>query len=379
MNFEYEKRRAMGWHARCSDAPDTSGTNAAALANSELSREAYEYYKQVYEDQAPMREKAQDTALKVADAQLASMEQQTALAADYNNYNKTTYRPLEQQIVKEATEYDTQERRDAAAGTAVADVGMQTTLARQSQQRGQQRMGVNPNSGAALSMENAMSLGEASAKAAAGKQARSEVETVGRAMKMDAASLGRGLASNQATAASTAIQAGNSATTNAGVPLQQSSSSAQLMGQGFNTAISANNSAGQLYGQAAQIQSQDSGMWGALGGVAGSFLGGSGFAKMVPTSDENKKENVEPVTDEQALDAVKETPVSTWKYKEGEGDGGAHIGPMAQQVKKKMGEKVAPGGKVIDLINANGVTMAGLAALARKVDKLTKKVEGAQA
>lgn len=367
----------MGWHARCSDAPDTSGTNAAALANAELSREAYDYYKKVYEDQAPMREKAQDTALKVADAQLASMEQQTALAADYNNYNKTTYRPLEQQIVKEATEYDTQERRDAAAGTAVADVGMQATLARQSQQRGQQRMGVNPNSGAALSMENAMSLGEASAKAAAGKQARDQVETVGRAMKMDAASLGRGLASNQATAASTAIQAGNSATTNAGVPLQQSSSSAQLMGQGFNTAISANNSAGQLYGQAAQIQSQDSGMWGALGGVAGSFLGGSGFATMV--SDENKKENVEPVTDEQALEAVKETPVSTWKYKEGEGDGGAHIGPMAQQVKKKMGEKVAPGGKVIDLINANGVTMAGLAALARKVDKLTKKVEGAQA
>lgn len=378
MNILYEKRRAMGWHARCSDAPDMSGANAAAMANAELAKESLAFYKQIYAEQAPARERATNTALQVADAQLASMEQQAALSKEYADYNRETFRPVEQQVVADAMAYDTPDRREAEAGQAVADVGIQAANARQAQTRAQTRMGVNPNSGAATSMQSALSLGEAAAKAGAGNTARKNVETIGFARKMDAAGLGRNLASNSSTAASVALNAGNSATGNASVPVQQAQSAASMMGQGFSTAIQGNNSAGGLYTQAAQISSQDSGLMGALGGVAGSFLGGQGFAKMIP-SDENIKEGVKPVSDEQALDAIEKTPVSSWKYKPGEGDGGEHVGPMAQHVQKTMGDKAAPGGKQIDLITMNGVTMAGMAALSRKVDKLTKKVEGAKA
>ena len=362
----------------CSDAPDYSGMNNAAEANAALSKESLDFYKQIYAEQKPAREAAAKVAMDVANQQLDSSRQNTAISNDYWNYQKNTFRPLEEGIVADAQAYDTTARRDAAASEAVADVGMQAELARQAQTRQQQRMGVNPASGKALALQGQMGMAEAAAKAGAANTARDKVELQGYARKMDAANLGRGLASSQATSAGVALNAGNSAVGNAGAPLTQANQAAATMGQGFNTAIQGNNSAGQLYGQVAQMQSQDSGLMGALGGVAGSFLGGSGFAKMVD-SDKNKKEDIKPVSDEKALEAVKKTPVSRWKYKDGEGDGGAHVGPMAQHVNKNMGEQAAPGGKMVDLITLNGMNMAATGALARKVDKLAKKVEGAKA
>lgn len=368
----------------CADAPDTSGMNAAAKANAAISKEALDFYKQTYAEQAPQREAAAKIAMDVANQQLESSKQNTAISNDYWNYQKNTFRPLEEGIVADAQTYDTAARRESAASEAVADVGMQAEAARQAQTRQQQRMGVNPSSGKAVALQSQMGMAEALGKAGAANQARDKIELQGYARKMDAANLGRGLASSQATSAGVALNAGNSAVGNAGTPLTQANQATATMGQGFNTAIQGNNSAGQLYGQAAQLSSQDSGLMGALGGVAGQFAGseaGSGMIKtgLMALSDETKKEAVKPVGDEQALAAVKDTPVSSWNYKDGQGDGGAHVGPMAQHVQKNMGDKVAPGGKMVDLISLNGVNMAATAALARKVDKLAKKVEGARA
>ena len=100
-------------------------------------------------------------ARKVSQAQLDSMGLQDSATRSMLEDRENLYRPLEQRIVTEASEYDTPERRDAKAGQAVADVGQQLSLAQAAQTRQQQRMGVNPNSGAALSLGNQMSLGEA--------------------------------------------------------------------------------------------------------------------------------------------------------------------------------------------------------------------------
>lgn len=43
---------------------------------------------------------------------------------------------------------------------------------------------------------------------------------------------------------------------------------------------------------------------------------------------------------------------------------------MARDVQKNMGGKVAPKGKKIDLIAMNGVTMAALQGLSKKVDQI---------
>ncbi len=371
----------------CSDSPDMSGVNAAAEANADIAKEALSWYQKIYAENAPARDKAADYAYQISDQQLASSQLNDSISRDYWDYQKGTFRPLEQGIVADAQAYDTPERREAKASQATADVGMQVALAKQARDRDLMRKGVAPGSGKMLTMSNQMALGEAAAKAGAANKAREQVEVQGYARTMDAANLGRNLASNQATSAGVALNAGNSAVSNAGVPLTQSNQAVQTAGQGFNTAISANNSAGSLYGQAAQLSNQDNGLMSALGGVAGMYAGSasgssaitSGLSSLKAMSDKNAKKNVKPVNDEQALEAVKATPVSSWNYKPGQGDGGSHIGPMAQHVRKTMGEQAAPGGKQIDLITMNGMNMAATAALARKVDKLTKKVEGGQA
>lgn len=361
----------------CADAPDMTAMNKAAEANADIAQQALDWYKKSYADQAPLREQAAAKANEVSDAQLASMRQNDAISKDYWNYQQSTFRPVERAIVDAAQNYDTEARREQKAGQAVADVEQQLAAAQGQQTRQLTRMGVNPNDGKFAAMANQMTMAGALGKAQAATKAREGVELQGYARKMDAANLGRNLASNQATSAGVALNAGNSAAQTGGMALSQAQNATNQVGQGFNTAIQGNNSAGNIYGQVAQMQSKDSGIMGALGTVAGGFLGGNGFAEIIK-SDQNIKKDIKPVSDEQALQAVEKTPVSEWTYKDGEGDGGAHIGPMAQHVKATMGEQAAPGGKQIDLITMNGMNMAAIAALSRKVDKLAK-AKGAKA
>ena len=361
----------------CSDAPDMTAMNKAAEANAEIAQQALDWYKKSYAEQAPLREQAAAKANEVSDAQLASMRQNDAISKDYWNYQQNTFRPVERAIVDAAQTYDTEARSDQKAGQAVADVQQQIDASLGQQTRQLTRMGVNPNDGKFAAMSNQMSMAGALGKAQAAAKAREGVELQGYARKMDAANLGRNLASNQATSAGVALNAGNSAAQTGGMALSQAQNATNQAAQGFNTAIQGNNSAGNIYGQVAQMQSKDSGVMGALGTVAGGFLGGSGFANMVD-SDQNIKKDIKPVSDAQALAAVEKTPVSQWAYKKGEGDGETHIGPMAQHVKATMGEQAAPGGKQIDLITMNGINMAAIAALSRKVDKLAK-AKGAKA
>lgn len=364
----------------CADSPDYSGMNKAAEANAEIAKEALDWYKQAYQEQAPLREQAAAKAMEVSDAQLGSMRQNDAISKDYWNYQQSTFRPMEQSIVDAAQNYDTEARSEQKAGQAMADVEQQLAAAQGQQTRQLTRMGVNPNGGKFAAMSNQMTMAGALGKASAATKAREGVELQGYARKMDAANLGRNLASNQATSAGVALNAGNSAANTGGMALSQAQNATNQAAQGFNTAIQGNNSAGNIYGQVAQMEGKDSGLMGALGGVAGQFAGSKAGSTMIAGwfSDKNAKKNVKPISDEQALQAVEKTPVSEWTYKDGEGDGGTHIGPMAQHVRATMGEQAAPGGKQIDPITMNGINMAAIAALSRKVDKLAK-AKGAKA
>jgi len=359
----------------CGSKTDTSGMNAAALANSQVAKDALDWYREAYADQAPLRQQAADKALAVSDAQLASMKQNDAISNDYWNYQKDTFRPLEGKIIADAQSFDSPERQNQNAAKATADVQQAFDSSQGQMQRSLERRGVNPSAGAALALNNQMSMQRAAASAGASNKARTDTELQGYARKMDAANLGRNLASNQATSAGVAMTAGNSAVNNAGIPLTQAQSATNMAGQGFNTAIQGNSSAGSIYGQVAQLENQDNGIWGALGGVAGQFAGSAAGATKIASflSDKNAKKNIKPVSDTAALKAVKATPVSSWRYKDGQGDGGAHVGPMAQNVRKTMGETAAPGGKQIDLISINGISMAAIAALDKKVGRLERR------
>lgn len=378
----------------CSDAPDMSGVNAAAKENADIAREALAWYKQKDAQAAPLRDEAARKAIEVADQQLASSKTQDALAQDYADYNKTTYRPLEQGIVADATSYDTPERRQEAATAAIADVNSAGAAMRDARARRLAAEGINPGSTRAMAALDGLDVEQAKASAGAARQARLGVETTGFARRMDAASLGRGLASSQATSAGLALQAGNSGVQNANLPVTNANQGTSTYGQGFGTAVSANNSSGSLYGQAASAQAaaNNSGLWGALGNVAGQFAGSSagsaGIAGLLGMSDENVKTDIEPTDPEQALHEVTSTPVSNWKYDPAKmaangvsmpaGGEGENTGPMAQDVQATMGGDAAPGGKQINLVTMNGKLMAAVQALDKKVNNIAAKLAGGQ-
>lgn len=343
---------------------------AAALAQAELSKEQLAWVKEVYGEQAPDRAQSIADARRIGGLQEVAMGQQNDLTAKYATQQGKQF-DYEDQIRADAQAYDTPARQAAAASKASADVEGAFDRAQTDNQRGMSRAGVNISSGRALAMNNQMGIQKAVALAGAQNNARNTVETQGYARKMDSANLGRSLASNQATSASTAASLGNSASANSMNVGAVNGQGNALMNSGFAGASNSMASAGNLYAQNAQIENQASssgnGMMSLLGGAAMKFA----------MSDVNQKEQIDPLKPGEALDKVAAIPVSDWQYK-GDSpadDGGErHTGPMAQDVQRVVGEAAAPGGKAIDLISLNGLNMAATQDLLKKENQLEGQV-----
>jgi len=347
--------------------------NAAAVQQAALSKEQLDWAKQIYAETAPDRAKAIARAGEVSDAQLASMKQNDAISKDYWDYQKGTFRPLEQGIVDAATKYDTAERRDAESAQAQADIGSASDTARANLANELTSRGGDVNSGNfTASLANA-SVREAATKAAAGNAARKNVELQGYARKMDAANLGRNLASNQATSAGVALNAGNSSANNTASTGNITAQGNQIMNQGYGGAQQGLSGAASTYGSLANIQNQananDNAWMGAAGGALGMYAGSSAGSAQISKalSDKNAKKNIKRVSGKHSLAAFRKMPVSSWKYKKGRGDGGNHTGPMAQDVKKGLGDATAPGGKMIDMISMAGHTINAIKELDKRV------------
>jgi hypothetical protein len=87
-------------------------------------------------------------------------------------------------------------------------------------------------------------------------------------------------------------------------------------------------------------------------------------------SSHTLKKNFRGMKPGEGLDMIEDVPVKRWTYKEDSGyaDGGKeHIGPMAENVQQVAGNEVAPGGKAIDLISMNGISMNAIQDLSQEV------------
>jgi hypothetical protein len=116
---------------------------------------------------------------------------------------------------------------------------------------------------------------------------------------------------------------------------------------------------------------------GMLGGLTGGGGGGSGgsigsiLGLVGMLSDKNVKENIKPLDEEsreKILRKVMELPVSSWNYTEAAGDhndGALHIGPMAQDFSEAF--KLGSTDRAINVVDANGIMLTALQALAAKV------------
>jgi hypothetical protein len=368
----------------CSSSPDPDpNIGKAALANVQLSKDMIDYFKEKDKQQAPRQEAMDKLTTEVAQQQIASSRRNDAQAQELWRRYQETGVPMENAMMRDATEYDSEEAKERAAGQAGTDAAAQLSAASDMQRRTQQRMGVNPADGRALSMEQDMASTGALGTAAAMNKARTDRELQGIMLRKDAASAARGMPGTAAQTYGVASAAGGQAAGAVGSAIGSANSIAASMGAGFNGAVGANNSAASILNQQYSTQSANSG--GGLGeimGAAGSL--GSGLGAMgVVLSDKNAKENRAPVDDEEMLEGVRKTPIESWSYKDdspGADGGQPHIGAMAQDMQKNLGDKVAPGGKLVDVISAVGANMAATKALDKKVTKLAGIVaKGAKA
>lgn len=261
------------------DAPDPPDYTPIANASKESAKFAY----QASKDQLEWAKERYGLDRELADSLIGDMRARSAMqdkwAQEDRERYQTTFKPLEDQIVQEAQTYDTPEKRAQAAQADMATVASQSDLARQAAQRNLEGYGIDPSSTRYAALDVGSRTQQAAAMAGAGNQAMRRVEDTGRALKADAANLGRGFQINP-LASSQAAAAGNQATS--GINLGTTASGASTMGTGAQWQGIGNQALGTwgnalnmgynnaLSGYNAQNQAAGSG-WGSALGLVGSL------------------------------------------------------------------------------------------------------------
>ena len=307
--------------------PLAEASAEAARIQAGLGREQLAFAREQYDRSAPILE-------GIASQQMAAQNDQMAQARDYYNYQKDTYRPLEQGIVADAQNFNTEAYQNQVASQAAADSGRAFGIGQQQNQRAMAAMGANPNSGRFAGMQNASGLQQAAMRANSMTGARNQAQQMGYARKLDAAGLGRGLAGASAAAYGGASNAGS-----------QAGQNAQSSGQNYmgNMAIGSGTiGAGQnmqIQGLSNILNNQTSAYINTSGSVLGDIgaIAGAG-ASIYATSDERVKENIVEV----AVDQRTALPIYEFNYKEGFGDPNIRYrGVMAQEVELSYPDAVA--------------------------------------
>jgi hypothetical protein len=221
-------------------------------------------------------------------------------------------------------------------------------------------MGIDPTSGRYAGITRANDTNTALTSAGAQNNARQLVRDKGLALKADAINMGKGLASSTAAAYGIGTNAGNSAVANNASANAQFGQNGQAMGQGFNGAIGANSSAGNmlnnLYGNqlsawSAQQQANATSS-GGLGSMIGTLgVGAMNYGPAMMASDERLKTNIKKVGQlDNGLNLYSYEFKDEFKDEFGHG---LQLGVIAQEVEKVIPDAVsihASGYKAVDYV-----------------------------
>jgi hypothetical protein len=268
-------------------AANAAATAEVAKIQAESAREYLDFQKQQYAELRPLAENISLAQLDVMDQQMDIADANEARASEYADYERTTFRPLEQGLVKDANEYDTEAKREELARRGMADVADAYENQRRQALDTLARYGVNPNSNRFAAINAQLSQSQAADTAGVANNARTNAEQLGYARKLDAASLGRGLASNASTAYGIATSAGNSAVNSGNSSLSTAQAPGTALGGAYGSfstqmgnAGSSYTNSGNLYGQGYRIAAQqEANANSALSGLVGMGLkAGLGYA-----------------------------------------------------------------------------------------------------
>lgn len=320
---------------------------------------------------------------KVTEQQLKSMTDTNQWASEDRARYKSVFQPLQDKYIEKAQNWDSPEYLANVAAEAKADVTNNYALQKQQTDRALAAQGVRPDSGAYAGTTRANDTQAALAGAGAQNMARRQAINEAMQLQGDALNIGNGLPSQAISSAGLGINAGNAASGNSIAANTNWRSNLGIMNTGYEGAMTGFNNAANIYGNIGQdrtnmlnysdnMRNQQnaaimSGI-GQLGGTAAGIWAGKGFP--MPSSRDAKEDKREV---RGVLDALDQMPVEAWRYKDGEGDGGEHVGTYAEDFKKATG---LGDGKTINVIDALGVTMGAIKELAEKVEAIKGGPDG---
>lgn len=224
----------------------------AALAQADRSLEAQmkqadevlAFNKQVYNDGQIRQVKLDDLTSKVVDQQMAIQKDQADRATDSYNFYQSQGRPMVQRAFDDANQYDSEENLAAARGRAQAGVQQQFDAAAGQTQRALQRMGINPNSGKFLALQQQLQTQKALATAGAANNADEQRRQGAIGLRQGAANLAQGFPAQSTGQANSSVGAGSAAVGGNGAIAAQNNA---LSGMALNGM----GSAAGIYGSAA--------------------------------------------------------------------------------------------------------------------------------
>ena len=267
----YASNKASKAQGRATDA-----ASAAAAEQNQLSRDQFDWNKEVYErDTAPMQRQQMEMQTRIANDSLARAAKQDQLADEQKAYYDTTFKPIEQKVAADAMDYDSADNVSRRSGIAGANVNQQFSNSRGQSARlaGRYGLGSTAFSGPAGSSERAQALG------AAGAQTGAALETMDKGIQLraGAANFGRNMPNTALSAMSGANGSSGVAGGAANSALNGTVAATSGMNNAYNSRISAAGSSGALM---ANSLNSTANMWGnaasGLGGFAGSVVNKAG-------------------------------------------------------------------------------------------------------
>lgn len=271
----------MGWGPK---APDMSGANEAAREGAAIAREQWNDYKTLF---APRIMEQMDQQIQIGrDTYELAREQQDfqlGLAERFNDRYWNTQVPLEDQIISEARNFDTDAERERLAGQARGDVAQAFGAQRAGLRRDMGRAGLNPSDPRYFSMMKGMATDEALATAYAANKTREAAKQLGWSRRVDASALARGLPGFSGGSTSAAMGWGGQGMQGAGMGLNASLGGLGGLNQTAGSSAGTFNNVSSNLRQNAVAGAQNPGfdavMGLAAGGLklAGSTYGGAGW------------------------------------------------------------------------------------------------------
>lgn len=298
-------------------------------------------------------------------------------AREDRDRDMSVFRPMQDEFIDTAKNWDSPERQAQVAAEARADVAEAAAIQQQQRAREMAAMGVDPTSGRYAGIERAADLATGLQMAGAQNTARNTVRNQALGLKADAINMGKGLGINPGASLGLGVSAGGQALAGQAAANQAANSNVGILQNGYGQAMQGytnqanilqnqyNSQLGAWTAQQQAASQESAGLFGGLGSMVG-MMGASMFM-----SDEDAKEDKKPSSGN--LAKVRGLRIDDWNYKAGSGEDPAprHTGTYAQDFQRETGRG---NGKTIPVVDAIGVTMGAIQELADDVDGLKRAV-----